>query len=208
MSRRSRLNETTALQSPHLSQSPPLQNPPPFESLSSDPLPSEIAENVNQSEHSLAADDGAHLENIAADFSGEGGASLPQPSDVGAHDAVVPMASFIDGFVGGFNLAGNFVKSLAIMPEEDGKARAAAEAIYNTCLEVESLRFIIAPQGKWIGRGAAVLMFAGPKVVAARDELRARKAKALGSTAAVAAGAENPHLSPIDGQRDEERSTF
>lgn len=203
MSKRSRLLESSSLQSPSPDLSP--QSPPqsPLQSLSSDPLPNEIAENVNQSELSLSPDSGDHLDGLAVD--GDGG-GLPQASDVNP-SGVVSLDQFTAGFVGGFNLAGHFVKALAILPEETGKANEAAAAIYNTALEVEQLRFLIAPQGKWIGRGAAVLFFAGPKFVAARDEIRERrqpkKAPALSEDDAVARS-----LAPHAGPKDEERSEF
>lgn len=176
------------------------------ESLSplASPLPDEISETVTASEHFLSADDGDHLDGIQMDdaVSGVGGESLPHPSDVSSSDPVVPADQWISGFLGGFNLAGNFVHALKIMPEEEGKARAAAEAIYNTALDVPSLRFLIAPQGKWIGRGVAVAMFIGPKAIAAREEIRGRRSKAAAPAMA------SPHLAPVEGGRDEERQSF
>lgn len=203
MSKRSLLNSTAL--------NPSSQNPMPSESplpQSGQPLPTEIQETVNNSEASLSPDDGGHLDGILltddAPAANDGGASVV----VGD---VVPMAEWIAGFLGGFNLAGNFVQALKILPEEEGKARAAAEAIYATAVEVPSLRFLIAPQGKWIGRGVAVAMFLGPKVTGARAEIVERRAKAkalAGGPAATEIGVSKAVAKPAQGERDDERADF
>lgn len=62
-----------------------------------------------------------------------------------------------------FNWAGRKMPPLKIAPEETEDAAAAAQALYETALDVPWLRFLIKKNNVWVERGFALYMFAAPK---------------------------------------------
>lgn len=54
-------------------------------------------------------------------------------------------------------------------------ARAAFEALYETCSEIPALRFVISPGGKWGKRIACMAMFFLPLAMSLRAELEAKR---------------------------------
>ncbi|PZO86540.1 MAG: hypothetical protein DI626_06285 [Micavibrio aeruginosavorus] len=79
-------------------------------------------------------------------------------------------------FVGGFTVFSivTHLRSLKV-EAEDGTARAASDAIYDTIQDVPALHFLLEPQGKWMGRVACIAAFAVPMALNVRAELAARQ---------------------------------
>lgn len=69
------------------------------------------------------------------------------------------------------------LESLPVKPEEEQRARAASDALYDTALETPALRFLIEPSNKWMQRAFALWAYAAPKAAAVRMELMAKKAQ-------------------------------
>ncbi len=66
------------------------------------------------------------------------------------------------------------LQSLAIDPT-DAEARAASDALYDTCVDVPWLQWLIRPESKWAERAAVVAIFAFGKYQAIRAEIAARE---------------------------------
>lgn len=85
------------------------------------------------------------------------------------------------------------LSSLEIAPKDDG-ARAASDALYDTCLEVSWLRWMIEPTNVYMQRALAVGVFGAGLAAGVGAELRERRkaqAAAVGEPGA-AAGREAP----------------
>ena len=65
------------------------------------------------------------------------------------------------------------LKSLTVN-EGDDRAINCSRAIYDTCLEIPALHFLLQPGGKWGGRILAIGAFAIPMSLAVKDELQER----------------------------------
>lgn len=91
--------------------------------------------------------------------------------------AIMTREEFQRTFVGGFDLTHAMSKLQSLKIDEDGKPRAhgCADAIYDTALDVPSLRFLIQPKNKWWSRIFAIGMFTLPMAKAVSIELRERQ---------------------------------
>lgn len=78
---------------------------------------------------------------------------------------------------------------------DDQQARKAADAIYDTCLEVAWLRWIIAPENEYVQRAAVIGVFFAGKGQMVRAELQER-ARARKPALDARAGAEPPKSAP------------
>lgn len=174
-------------ESPDLAQQPdPLQsqaNDPP---AASSPLPQELQE---QNSGSSPSADTSHFDEQPEECSGDGGSGDLGP---GVGGEVLPRDVFKKSFIGTFNLGGNFLPSLAVAPGETESANAAADALYDSALEVEWLRWLIQPGSVWAARLMCLGAFFIPKAMAARKELQAKKLAPPASSAATAAPAAAP----------------
>lgn len=74
-------------------------------------------------------------------------------------------------------------------------ARAAFEALYETCSEIPALRFVISPGGKWGKRIACMAMFFLPLAMSLRAELIAKRAGGAAPPPAEGEG-ETPRSAP------------
>lgn len=85
---------------------------------------------------------------------------------------------FFEGFCSAFNIGAclpPYLQSLKIENDRD-QARAAADALYDICIETPSMHFLIKPGGVWFQRITAIGAFALPKAMGVAAELQARKA--------------------------------
>lgn len=71
------------------------------------------------------------------------------------------------------------LKSMPIQPHEEDAAREASNAIYDIALESPWLRFLIEPSSVWMQRLIVISTFGGLKLMAIRDEIRAKSAKEI-----------------------------
>lgn len=84
---------------------------------------------------------------------------------------------FFEGFCSAFNIGAcipPYFQSLKIQNDRD-QARAAADALYDICLETPSMHFMIKPGGVWFQRITAIGAFALPKAMGVAAEMQARK---------------------------------
>lgn len=92
--------------------------------------------------------------------------------------AILGKDEFFLVFIGGFKVAAivTHLKSVEVN-QDDRTARAACDAIYDTLNEIPALRFMLEPQGKWMGRVMAIGMFTVPMAMNVQAELAARVPK-------------------------------
>lgn len=104
-------------------------------------------------------------------------------------DGCIDREAFRSLFVGAHTTVGHVVDLRTLVAVGDNPAAlAAADAIYDTACEVEALRFLIEPGGKWVQRAASVLVFAVPVALGCGQEIKAkRQAKAERKAAKEAA---------------------
>ena len=161
---------TTQPQNDNLSASNQNQPPPIL-----DPIPSELTpQSENQPAFPGTIESAPDFASLGAEFADQG--AQPQTGVTSSPAGVVmDRATFHKTFKGMFGLGSNWFKSLAIKPEEESSATAACDAIYDSALEVEWLKFLIQPGNVWVGRILAIAMFTGPKLQALRAEIEARQ---------------------------------
>lgn len=109
--------------------------------------------------------------------------------------ATVPAVAQLskDQFYGAFKgmfLAPNVLirpplKSLVIAPEEEDTARAASDAIYETCAAVSWLNFLIQPQNEWAQRAFVIGVFFYGKGSLIAAELKDRRKNSSGEAEAA-----------------------
>lgn len=80
-------------------------------------------------------------------------------------------------FTGAFNVGGTVTKlrSLCIEPDAMEGAEAAADAIYDTALEIPWLHWMVEPNNIHVQRAVVIGAFTVPKALAVRGELAARR---------------------------------
>lgn len=102
--------------------------------------------------------------------------------------AMLDQESFHKVFCGGFTAVGHMtgLESLKV-DEQDEKAVACTNALYETILDVPMLHFLLMPQSKWLGRAVAIGMFTLPMVNNVKIEIEAK---------AQAAKKDDPEPSP------------
>lgn len=93
-----------------------------------------------------------------------------------------------------FNMSSKMsgLKSLEV-DEADGAAVACSSALYETCLEIPALHFLVQPQGKWGTRIIGIGAFAVPMAIAVTAEV---KEKRLGQSGAVSGQSESGVINP------------
>lgn len=93
-------------------------------------------------------------------------------------EEVISKEQFREGFVGVFHVGHRLSKlnALAIDGERVSVAHGAADALYETALDVSWLRWLISPGNKWVQRAFAMGAFAVPLGMATVAELRERQA--------------------------------
>jgi len=67
------------------------------------------------------------------------------------------------------------IKSLSVQ-KEDEACRNATRAMYETILDIPSLRFMLQPQNKWLERAIAIGVFTVPMAQAVANETAQKKA--------------------------------
>lgn len=124
---------------------------------------------------SAGSESGEHLDGIVLPPENEGDAPGASP----AGDGFVPLDVFQQGFDLTFTLLGQLtgLETLKLAPSSDA-ARPASQAIYETCVEVPWLHWLIRPEGRWLQRVFTVGAFAVPVAVGVRVELAARRNQA------------------------------
>lgn len=132
--------------------------------------------------------DGAGVEPTGEHPGGAGGGSL---EGTGRTAALLAPDEFFVAFralVGAPNIVlyGRGVEPLRTLQiaENDPAARAASDALYETCLDVPWMRFLIQPESKWAQRSLVVGSFAVGLVQGVRAELSARAEAAAAAAAA------------------------
>ncbi len=106
--------------------------------------------------------------------------SGPEVASVSAGDSLPPgmlgKDEFFKVFCMVFKMAsiGAHLKSMDVDPNDEG-ARAASDAVYETCAEIPALNFILKPQGRVMGRVAAIGMFVVPMAMNVQAEIAARQ---------------------------------
>lgn len=106
--------------------------------------------------------------------------SGPEISGVSAGDSLPPgmlgKDEFFKVFCMVFKVAsiGARLKSMDVDPQDEA-ARAASDAVYETCAEIPALNFILQPQGRVMGRVAAIGMFVVPMAMNVQAEIAARQ---------------------------------
>jgi hypothetical protein len=66
------------------------------------------------------------------------------------------------------------LQSLAV-DDKDGAALACSSSLYEMCLEIPALHFLVSPQGKWGTRIIGIGAFAVPMALAVAKEARERQ---------------------------------
>lgn len=79
------------------------------------------------------------------------------------------------------------LKSMKVDPHDEA-ARAASDAVYETCAEIPALHFILQPQGRVMGRIVAIGMFVVPMAMNVQAEIAARQAARKGAPAGAVKG--------------------
>lgn len=77
--------------------------------------------------------------------------------------------------MGGFKFAHHLSGFKSLDVPDDGAARGASQAIYETILDVPALHFMLSPGGKWWGRAAAIGIFTLPIAMGVKTEILQRK---------------------------------
>lgn len=96
------------------------------------------------------------------------------------------------------------LKALVIAPEEEDAARAASDAIYETCAAVSWLNFLIQPQNEWAQRAVVIGVFFYGKGSLIAAELKDRRTHKPGQAPAAddpPAGGEGSAPPPAAGPR-------
>lgn len=85
------------------------------------------------------------------------------------------------------------LKSLQIA-DGDRNARAASDALYETCQEVPWLRFLLRPEGKWAQRALVIGSFMGGLAMNVQAEIAAERRAASADTADKGEGSSIPDV--------------
>lgn len=110
--------------------------------------------------------------------------AAPDAEPVSAVDTtLLNVDEFHKIFCLGFNVASSVtrLKSLAV-DANDGAAKGCSAAIYETCLEIPALHFLLQPGGKWGGRILAIGAFVVPMSIGVKEELAERRKQILQSS--------------------------
>jgi len=136
---------------------------------------------------------GEHLDGIILPLEDEG----DTPGAPLAGDGFVGLKVFQQGFDLTFTLFGQLtgLETLKLAPASEA-SRPASQAIYETCVEVPWLHWLIRPEGKWLQRAFTVGAFAVPLAVGVRVELAARGVPAVSPELKGGSPRQAP---PIDG---------
>lgn len=131
---------------------------------------------------------------------GDGSQAAASPGDSATPAPIggdaIPFDAWFALMHGAFGLAAELAKLKSLAFDKASPTAAPAfQALYDTAAETPALRFLIAPQGKWFGRAAAVAAFALPMAQGVRAELAARRGVAR-SSSAPAASAPPPGAAP------------
>lgn len=150
---------------PYQEESNPISSQPPSQSLPQQSEADSQPSSTDAPEHFDALFDNPEIQ--AGPMPGE----TPAPGILGKDE-------FFLVFIGGFKVAAivTHLKSVEVN-QDDRTARAACDAIYDTVNEIPALRFLLEPQGKWMGRVMAIGMFAVPMALNVQAELSARAPK-------------------------------
>lgn len=144
-----------------------------------EPMPASGPEPSAEFAAGSAADDGAHVADIPVPD--EGGA--PIDAATGQPALVMPFDEWNRCFCLAFNVSGSVLqlRTLQAVTAATPYEVDAARAVYDTACEVDALRFLVEPQGKWMQRAAAVGLFGYSLAGAVQHEVAAkRQAKARG----------------------------
>ncbi len=79
------------------------------------------------------------------------------------------------------------LQSMNVDPHDEG-ARAASDAVYETCAEIPALNFILKPQGRVMGRVVTIGMFVVPMAMNVQAEIAARQVARKSAPAGAAKG--------------------
>ena len=110
---------------------------------------------------------------------------------------------FVTAFQVSSHLSG--LKSLYV-DEGEGSAKAATKAIYDTCLEVPALRFMLQPSNKWLERGFAVAAFTVPMAHGVSKELAERRKPKKQSSGNFSAAKQAAGKPKADGEPDADQA--
>lgn len=147
----------------------PAENLQSIESL----IPLELTNEAPSSSTSSGGDHLAALESEMQSAEAAAQVDAPQIEDV---PACVSREQFRISIIGAFNFGGLFLKSFAVSAEETPRAEAAADALYDTALEVHWLRWLLDPQAATVQRLFVIFAFVGPKARAIMAEVKAARA--------------------------------
>jgi hypothetical protein len=138
----------------------------------------------NQPDPSVSSIEVEHLDSITLDGYETANGLEPVETiteNAASIDGILTEEQFFEGvFKPLHNVPGQMFR-LQSLPIHDGEleaARAASQAIYETCLEVDILRFLIQPGNIWLQRALVIYVFAAPKAGAVRAEIQYRKQQA------------------------------
>lgn len=146
------------------------QNPPQIPDQPS--TPSQAPEQADASPVSSTESGPDHFDDL---LEGPAGPSGPSGGGTVLPPNVLDKDAFHRLFVGVFSVASvlTHLQSLKVS-NDDGSARAASDALYETILDIPALHFLLEPQGKWAGRVMCIGMFAVPMAINVQAELAAR----------------------------------
>lgn len=158
---------------------------------------------------SRVVSDGAHLAEVpVSDFdqaeAGQVDAGV-RAGEGAIYEGLISRDQFYTNFRWAFQAPNLFIRpplrSLNILPE-DQDARAASDALYDSCSEVSWLRWLVSPENKWAARAIVLGGFVALRVASATSELGARRAasaRAPGSSPAAPAEAGDGEDAPPPG---------
>lgn len=144
--------------------------------------PTQESQNSNQSQEealekpSKTSSAGDDTVNHFDEFLEEAEANEQEAIQAEIIEKILSREEFNKMFVTGFQMSSHLTNLQSLYVEnQDGRARACSDALYDTCLEIPALRGLLMPQNKWLERGFAILAFSVPIGLNVRNEVFTRQ---------------------------------
>lgn len=161
----------------HQEQELPLQH----HQTTASPLPPELAQPGGSDAPAIGAEHFSEIQDPAPEseddaVAGEDAGDVETVAGPGGR-AVLSRAAFHKNFRTMFKKGGAYLPALTITPDEDESASDAFDALYDTCLDVTWLRFLVAPESEWAGRALVIASFLIPKGIIGYAQIQIMRAQ-------------------------------